>query len=365
MVSMYVVILAGGGGTRLRPLSTGERPKPFLPLVGERSLLQRTVDRLLDGPELREEGLRHADVTVLAGTAYGPLIREQLPGVAVVEEPVGRNTAAAIALAAVAIDRPDDEVMIVLPADHLIEREGVFRGVLRDAAGGLATGAFGIGSPLVTLGIRPDRPSTEYGYLRPRLEAGATVLGLDAYPLEAFVEKPTEEHAIALLGQAGTAWNAGMFAWRRQAIRAAFETLAPDILAAVQDGVARGDLDRAYRSVRATSIDFAVMEPAAAAGAVVMAAMDVGWSDLGGWTALLEALGARGSGRVVQPGEAAAAGADDLIVRRSRGELAVEEGPIAGILDPDGPAAVLTGVLDDRPIVEALLARCSPSEIHP
>jgi mannose-1-phosphate guanylyltransferase len=151
---MYVVILAGGGGTRLHPISTPERPKPFLPLLGERTLLQLTVDRLLDGPELRDRGLTAADVTVLAAGRYDPLVRQQLPGVAMLGEPRGRNTAAAIALATLAIDRPDDEVMIVLPADHRIEREATFRGVLAAAAGSIATGAFGIESPLVTLGIR-------------------------------------------------------------------------------------------------------------------------------------------------------------------------------------------------------------------
>jgi len=362
MAGMYVVILAGGGGTRLHPLSTPERPKPFLPLLGERSLLQQTVDRLFAGPELRDAGLTERDVTVIAAGSYAPLVRDQLAGTAVVGEPVGRNTAAAIALAAIAIDRPDDEVMVVLPADHLIEREGPFRDVLHRAADGLATGAFGIGSPLVTLGIRPDRPSTDFGYLRPRIEVGAEVRGLQAYPLRAFVEKPSAERAGALLGEAGIAWNAGMFAWRRRAIHEAFAAHAPDILATVADGYAAGRLETAYATVRATSIDFAVMEPAAAAGSVVMATMDVGWSDLGGWTALLEALGARGSGRVVQPGEMADVGPDDLVVHRRDGRLLVGIGPAAGILDPDEPSALLVGARPDRHVVEALLARCSPSE---
>jgi mannose-1-phosphate guanylyltransferase len=359
---MYVVILAGGGGTRLHPLSTPERPKPFLPLLGERSLLQQTVDRLFSGPELRDVGLHEADVTVVAAGSYAPLVREQLAGIAVVGEPVGRNTAAAIALAAIAIDRPDDEVMVVLPADHLIEREGPFRDVLRRAADGLATGVFGIGSPLVTLGIRPDRPSTDFGYLRPRIEAGEEVRGLQAYPLRAFVEKPSAARAGALLDEAGIAWNAGMFAWRRRAIREAFQAHAPDILTVVADGYAAGRLEAAYATVRATSIDFAVMEPAAAAGSVVMATMDVGWSDLGGWTALLEALGAHGSGRVVPAGEAADVGPDDLVVHRRDGRLLVASGSTARILDPEQPSALLVGARPDRPVVEALLARCSPSE---
>ena len=115
---MYVVIMAGGGGTRLRPLSTAARPKPFLPLLptGE-TLLQRTIARLR-GPEL---DLGDGAICVVASAAYAPLVREQAPGVPVVVEPEGRNTAAAIALAALAVDRDDDDVMVVLPADHRID----------------------------------------------------------------------------------------------------------------------------------------------------------------------------------------------------------------------------------------------------
>ena len=115
---MYAVILAGGGGTRLWPLSTPDRPKPFLPLLGDRSLLQLTADRLV--------GLVDADaVFVVADRRHGDLVRAQLPAATVVDEPMGRNTAAAIALAAAAIARPADEVMVVLPADHRIARPEV------------------------------------------------------------------------------------------------------------------------------------------------------------------------------------------------------------------------------------------------
>src|SRR5512141_2393782 len=126
---MYAVILAGGGGTRLHPLSRPERPKPFLPLVTSETLVQGTVARL---------GGVTGDITVVADRRYERLVRSQLPGVATLLEPLGRNTAAAIALAALAIDRPDDEVMVVLPADQTVRDVGVFEGVLRGAAEGLA-----------------------------------------------------------------------------------------------------------------------------------------------------------------------------------------------------------------------------------
>lgn len=356
---MYAVILAGGGGTRLWPLSTPERPKPFIPLLGDETLFERTVRRLLEGDEL---GIDAGDVFVVADGRHAGLVRGQAPaGVSVLEEPVGRNTAAAIALAAVAIERPDDEVMVVVPADHAIEREDAFRGVLRDAASGLATGAFGIGSPLVALGIRADRPATEYGYLLPDLDR-AQRGPLTAHPLLAFEEKPDGRRAAELLASPGAAWNAGMFLWRRRAIRAALGEFAPDVIAAVDSAYRAGSLAAAYPSIRSTSVDYAVMERAAASGRVVMAAMDVGWSDLGGWAALLAGLGCPGSGRVVQAGEAVEAGASDLVVRRRDGRLVLDPGPLGGILDPDGPSALLVGAASGRPIVMDLIERVGAAE---
>ncbi len=356
---MYAVIMAGGGGTRLWPLSTAERPKPFIPLLGEETLFQRTVRRLFEGDEL---DLRPDDVFVVTDGRYAGLVRRQAPGVTVVEEPVGRNTAAAVALATVAIDRPSDDVMAVLPADHTIEREAVFRGVLRAAARGLAGGAFGVDGPLVTLGVRPDRPAVDYGYLLPRLDRGEVVDGLRAYPLEAFQEKPDEARARLLTERPGVAWNAGMFLWRRGAIRAALTAFAPDILEPIERGHATGALREVYPGVRSTSVDYAVMEPAAVEGRVVMAAMDVGWSDLGSWASLLGALGATGSGRVVPPGEAVDVGPSDLVVRRADGRLTLAAGPMSGILDRDGPSALLPGTLPDRATVEAMIGRVSAQE---
>jgi mannose-1-phosphate guanylyltransferase len=356
---MYVVIMAGGGGTRLRPVSTAERPKPFLPLLptGE-TLLQRTHARL-QGPELGP-----VDVFVVASAAYAPLVEAQVPGARVVIEPEGRNTAAAIALAVLAIERDDDDVMIVLPADHRIEpeREGVFRGVLRDAAAGLAGEPFGIELPLVTLGVQPTFPATQYGYLVPRHAAGERLRGLDAYPLQAFREKPSSDEARTLLRSPGVAWNAGMFLWRRRAIRAALEAHAPDVVEAVAGGLRTGDLAASYATIRPRSIDYAVMEPAAATGSVVMAAMDVGWTDVGTWSVLLEVLGAPGiDGSVVDAGGTTRAAAGDLVIERLATGLAVREAG-EGTITPDQPIALLRGARDARQLVQALLDRCAAAE---
>jgi mannose-1-phosphate guanylyltransferase len=360
---MYAVILAGGGGTRLWPLSRPERPKPFLPLLGDETLIQRTVRRIapLVGPE---------DLFCVTDRRFGQLAREQVPDAGLIVEPNGRNTAAAITLATAAIDRPDNEVMLVLPADHWIEREDEFRRVLTAAVERLANGAFDIESPLVTLGIQPDHPATEYGYLRPDTMRATTVDGVRAYPLTAFEEKPVEHRARELLGMPGIAWNAGMFAWRRGAIRAAIEKYTP-LMTLIEPAIGSDlALAAAYDRMTPISIDRAVMEGAAADHQVVMGAMDVGWSDLGSWSALLAALAAlngedagRATGRVVQSGETVELGPEDLLVRPIDGHLAVEASS-GGTIVADSVWAHLAGALPLRPAVQALLDRVASQEVR-
>jgi len=353
---MYVVILAGGGGTRLRPLSRDDRPKPFLPLIDDRTLLQQTVDRLrgLVDPN---------DIHVVTAGRYVDLVRAQVPGIgSVIGEPTGRNTAAAIALATLVIDRPEGEVMLVLPADHAITDEGSFRHTLEAAARDLAPGAFGIEDPLVTLGIHVDRPATDYGYLMPIVGRARTIHGLEACPLLSFEEKPSAERAMQLVDEPGVAWNAGMFLWRRRAIRRALvaHTHLLSALAPAARSGGEGTLVRAYAALPAISIDYAVMEPAARAGSVVMAAMNVGWSDIGGWTALLDRIGAPGSGSVAATGSDIPLTADDLAIVTVSGRLVVQAGP--GTIRSDGPVALLAGAVAGRDRVEQLLARVAAQE---
>jgi mannose-1-phosphate guanylyltransferase len=339
---MYAVILAGGGGTRLRPVSTADRPKPFLPLLPDgRTLIQRTVDRLAPVPGL-------SGVWVVVGPAYADLVRVQVPGAEVVLEPAGRNTAAAIALAALAIDRPDGAVMAVLPADHLIEQEDVFAGVLA-RAGEVAADP---DEPLVTLGIQMERPATEYGYLIPA-DAGEERHTLTVHRLAQFREKPDADAAEELFRRGGgIAWNAGMFLWQRGAILDALRSHTGLPMGS------EGQLRNGYPSLTTRSIDYEVMEPAAAAGRVVMASMDVGWTDIGGWTVLLERIGAGGSGRVVEAGESVVLGAGDLLVRRRAGRLVADTGP--GTIAVHAPSAHLVGA--DHRVVRDLLDRVTASE---
>jgi mannose-1-phosphate guanylyltransferase len=348
---MYAVIMAGGGGTRLHPLSRPERPKPFLPLLpsGE-TLLQASARRLPT-----------QDITVVTERRYERFVRDQLPDAHVLLEPMGRNTAAAIAFATIAIDKPDDEVMLVVPADAYIDAdsEGLYTSVL-DKAERLATDAFKIEEPLVTFGVQTSRPATQYGYLIPKLDTKRDVGGLVAYQLDRFEEKPTIERAEMLLKEPGVAWNAGIFLWRRGSIAAALgrftgllQTLRPMVGAPML-------LEAAYEAIQQPkSIDHAVMEGAAKTGRVVMGAMDVGWSDLGSWTALLTAIGARGEGSVVQAGETVEVGDDDLVVRRVDGRLGVIAPLGRGSMTATQPIAVLRGTAPDIDRVRELIERCA------
>jgi mannose-1-phosphate guanylyltransferase len=278
---VYAVVLAGGGGTRLWPLSTPECPKPFLKLLGDESLIQRTVARLSPLVEPR-------DVYVIADRKLLALVAEQLPSIPVtnfIGEPVGRNTAAAVALAAEAIDRPSDEVMLVLAADaNIVDEEG-FRAAL------IAAAEVARGGVLVTLGISPDRPETGYGYVMARPPA-REVAGRQTFAVDRFVEKPTADRAAEMIATGLASWNASIFAWTRGTIRDRLERYSPDILHAVRAIAQNGTADAmatGYPSIRATSIDYAVMEPASLAGDVAVVPMSVGWSDLGSWAALRDA----------------------------------------------------------------------------
>jgi mannose-1-phosphate guanylyltransferase len=311
-----------------------------------------------------------ASIFVVTDQRYVGHVAAQLPEATILAEPEGRNTAAAIAFAAIAIDRPSDEVMLVLPADQTVERPDLFKAVLRDAQRELAMGAFGIDAPLVTLGVQPTRPATEYGYLIPDLERTNAAGHLAAYPLRAFREKPSHEAALELIEQPGVAWNAGMFMWQRRAILAALREHATDIHDGLHQGHHANSLAQAYPELRSISIDYAVMEPAAAAGQVVMGSMDVGWNDLGSWTSLLGELGLPGIGAsIARPGDDLAAldiQPDDLVVWRSLDrELHSAAGSDATMTPTDGPVAILRQARSVQAGIDALLDRCSSPEAHP
>ncbi len=276
------VILAGGAGTRLWPLSREGYPKQLLPLVGEKTMLQETALRLDGLPAL-------AQPIVVANEAHRFLVAEQLREIdvtpqALVLEPQGRNTAPAAAVAALLAVASDDKARIlVLPADHVIADTAAFHQVI---ATGLALVDEG---RLVTFGVTPTGPETGYGYIRKGGEAGV------AGPVEEFVEKPDLATAEKYLSSGDYLWNSGMFLFAAADYLAELEKFAPKMLAACRDAIAGADSDAdftrlasdAFLACPADSIDYAVMEKTERASVVPL---DAGWSDVGSWASLHDAV---------------------------------------------------------------------------
>jgi mannose-1-phosphate guanylyltransferase len=282
----YAVVLAGGSGTRFWPRSRTRTPKQLLPILGGRSMLAQTVARLTPL-------ISRTRILVVTTRAQSTAVRRELPGIDLLIEPRSQNTAPAIALAALEIHRRDPAaVMAVLPADHAIRERSTFRSDLR-----LAFDTAERCNVLVTFGIEPTRIETGYGYIRP----GERVPGARGRiaRVERFIEKPERARVAALLREGGALWNAGIFAWRVEAILAALRTHLPSVLRPLAAAFGQGPraLAAAYRKLTAVSIDRGVLERAR--DAVVLRAR-FGWSDVGSWAALEPFWGGAGNGNAVR-----------------------------------------------------------------
>ncbi|MYN17667.1 mannose-1-phosphate guanylyltransferase/mannose-6-phosphate isomerase [Rugamonas sp. FT107W] len=281
-MKIYPVILSGGAGTRLWPLSRAALPKQLLPLVEQTTMLQSTVLRLAGQPQLQAP-------LIVCGNEHRFLVAEQLreAGVAplgILLEPVGRNTAPAVAAAAnylLALDA--DAVMLVLPADHVIGDVPAFHAAIARAAGLVADGA------LATFGIVPTAPETGYGYI----QSGAPLAGGQAFRVSRFVEKPDADTARQFIEAGNYSWNSGMFLFGARAYLDELAQFQPPMAAAAEASVRLGyrDLDfcrldeAAFTACPSDSIDYAVMERTSHA---VVVPADIGWSDVGSWSALWE-----------------------------------------------------------------------------
>jgi mannose-1-phosphate guanylyltransferase len=282
---LYVLILSGGAGTRLWPLSRRERPKQFLDLLGDRSLLQDTVERV-------SEIVPTERIFVVAPPEHRELIHEQIPDLRVdhlVVEPYPRGNAAAVGLAMAALAAFDPEAVVaVLPSDHVVSKRGEFRKVLISAT------AAAEGGRLVTLGITPTGPDTGFGYIEAgeRLELDAPV---EVRTVKRFVEKPKREAAERMVAAGGHYWNAGMFVWRVEEVLRAYERHLPRTAKAIEALRAAIGSPR-YESVLAevweetdrTTVDYGIAEKAEN---VAVVPADIGWQDVGSWARLAQLVG--------------------------------------------------------------------------
>ena len=280
---LLVALMAGGGGTRLWPLSRPEEPKQCLPLLGGRSLFESTFERLrgIVPPEA---------VFVVTNDELAPLFRSAVPAIPPENffcEPSPRNTAPAAAFALAQLrSRFPEFVMACLPSDHYIAEAAAFRRLLR-AARGLAEKGF-----LVTLGIEPSSPVTGYGYIE-RGESLGEVEGFSAFRVRRFTEKPGLAQAQEMVRSGAFTWNSGMFFWRSDVLEEEYRRYQPDIARALnpmlealrrKDGSA--DVEKIWGGLPVLSLDYAILEKSDRAA--VLPAHGLGWTDIGSWDALVE-----------------------------------------------------------------------------
>jgi mannose-1-phosphate guanylyltransferase len=283
MSNQYCIIMAGGVGSRFWPVSREARPKQFLNILGNgKSFLQETFERFA-------KIIPKENILIVTGANYVPLVQEQLPDIhpmQILGEPIRRNTAPCIAYAAYKIlNRNPHATMVVTPADHHIANEQDFLQVIRDglhfAAGNDA---------LITIGIKPTRPETNYGYIQ--VNTGETVRSgaQNAYLVKTFTEKPNAELAEVFVNSGEFLWNSGIFIWNVNTICRALKTCLPETAALFEKGAEAYDTDaetkfiaKTYAQCDSISIDYGLMEKA---GNVYCFAADFGWSDLGTWISL-------------------------------------------------------------------------------
>ncbi len=311
----YAVIMAGGGGTRLWPISRKDRPKQLLPLLGEETLFQGTVARLIDlfPPE------RILVVTVESQAAEMQAQVPSIPRENYLMVPMPRGTASVVGLAALVLHKRDPEAaMAILPSDHFIRNRGLFHYLLREA--------FDVAAKdyLATLGISPVFPSTAYGYI----EQGETLDAQFKYPVyhvKRFTEKPDERTAQEFLRSGNHSWNSGMFIWRADAILAEIQRQMPELYGALQQisaawGTPEQDevLRSCWQDVKVETIDYGVMEKAERV--VVLPAGGLGWNDVGSWDTLFDVLFPDMNGNVATTAQHLALDTHNSLVYGSNGE---------------------------------------------
>jgi mannose-1-phosphate guanylyltransferase len=347
--SLYALIMAGGGGTRLWPLSRSAHPKQMLKLFGERTMFQLSVDRLL--PLLPPEHI----LVVTGADQVKPLAAQypELPRANFIVEPLGRGTAPCIGLGAMVLHRRNpDAVMAVVTADHFIGLTDRFRDVLR-AAQRVAEEGY-----LVTLGIAPRFAATGYGYIRRGARLGQ-VNEFEYYRVERFAEKPDAPTAEAFVQEGVYAWNSGMFIWRADRIIEEMQRWMPDLsatlttLAEVWGTPAYAEaLARLWPALHKETIDYGIMEKAAQ---VAMIPVDLEWSDIGAWASVMELHPHDAGGNVLLGDVINIDGANTMVF--SQGERLIVTIGVEDLIVVDTPDTVLIARRDQSERVREAVAQ--------
>lgn len=356
----YAIIMAGGTGTRFWPKSRINMPKQFLKLIGEHTMLQTTIRRI-------EPLVPKERILVITNAQYASIVQEQvpdLPAANIIGEPVGKNTAPVVAAAAAITLRRDPEAsMAVLPSDHYIRDEQTFQRIMSAAFEKAESGAH-----LLTVGIRPYRPETGYGYIQ-YLEEHSTLAGEDrVHEVKTFAEKPDLETALRFLESGDFLWNSGMFVWQSSVIMKQFEQHLPlmhaqaEKLAADLDAARASEAPQAaseaaihtfYESVESISIDYGIMEKAET---VHVIPAEFGWNDVGSWLAVYELAEKQESGNVAEAEPVLFESSENCYVSSASGKLISVVGlQGVGVVETDD--AILVCRMDKAQDVKRLVGR--------
>jgi mannose-1-phosphate guanylyltransferase/mannose-6-phosphate isomerase len=340
----YAVVLAGGWGERLWPMSRRGRPKQLLKLLTERSLVRETVDRIESLVDVR------ASIVMTSEALRDHVVSEvdPVPPERIVGEPRGRNTAPAIALAAhVLVSDDPDATVAVLPADHVITDVEAFHGAI-----GIAFEAAESERALVTLGITPTRPETGYGYIR----AGDPTDTDGVFAAARFEEKPSLDRARSFLAEGGYYWNSGMFVWRADRFLDDIAEHLPEVARALEavtslpgDADFEGQVAGFYDTVPSVSVDYGVMEKASG---VLVVPSDFGWDDVGSWSGLARIWGRDASGNTVR-GDVVAIDCRDSTLYAEGGAVAVLG--LSGIVVAHTPEGTLVCPAERSPEVRSIV----------
>lgn len=278
---LCALIMAGGKGTRFWPLSTEDNPKQFLNLVGNESMIQKTVSRLTDLIPMER-------IFVVTDSKYEKLVLEHLPNIPqdnIIIEPVGMNTAPCIALSAMLIEKKfSNATLAVLPSDHLVENEKLFRDTLKAADLYIKSNS----TSVVTLGMSVTRPEIGYGYIKYN-QKQAEINNIEFYNVERFVEKPNYETAMQYMDEGNYLWNGGMFIWNTQNIINLTSEYLPKTYEILEQIVNTNEekfesvLYNLYPKVENISVDYGIMEKV---NQIIVIPSDFGWDDIGSWLAL-------------------------------------------------------------------------------